>query len=176
MSDGGPSGAGGGRMTPSVVEDPVLGRLLAGNRRWARSTAALAPVPDPHEDPLAVLVCCAELGAQPERIFGLRPGVLLVLQGFAVCQGPSVTAGIAFAVEQHAVRLVMVMAHTGCRLVDPVGVGSTDRACHGRQAASAVRRLWSSPELAPLLIEHDVGVVPLVFDRASALVRVVELA
>lgn len=69
----------------------------------------------------------------------------------------------------------MLMAHTGCRLVDPVGVGSTDPAGHERHAASAVRRLWGSPELAPLLLEHDVGVVPLVFDRASALVRVVEL-
>jgi hypothetical protein len=159
----------------------TLEALLLANRQWAAGREPPPANVQPHA-PLAALVCCAELGFQPERLFGLPVGSLFVLQGAGVVLGPSVLSGLAYATTQLDVRLVLIMAHTGCRMTEFLGGPGRDRPVEkdGHRtptpsatvgATEAAEELLRHPEFASSFAELGVEVVPLIYDHASGCVR-----
>lgn len=143
----------------------ALELLLAGNLRWTRGGLQPPAVSDPRRRPIAALVCCMEFGPTPELLFSQPIGSLFILQGAGIRPSPSIVGGLAYAIEQLAIQLVVIMAHTAC--------GFVDHHHHAGCAAAAVRELEQCMGLANLIAEHDVSVVPLAYDSETKRVRFV---
>ncbi len=97
----------------------VLERLLSGNRQWTqfgtRRSASLAPETAPR---LAVVIACSDQHPPPERLFDVRFGDFLVAQTPGPFVGESVIATVQFGVRLLGIRLILVLAHEGCVLLD----------------------------------------------------------
>lgn len=106
-------------MTP-LARSPLatLARLQAGNRRWTglgRPRCTRAPV-DARR--LAVVVTCSDLAVDPETVFDLCAGELLVAQAPAAFVDDGVIATVDFGVRALGIGLVVVLGHEGCRVLD----------------------------------------------------------
>lgn len=164
-----------------MARNLALDILMAGNERWASGTPFISVVRASPQAPLAALLCCMELGPEPEEIFGRPPGSLFVYQGAGTLVSTSASDAIAYAVQQLGVELVIVMAHTACQLVATHPPGVADLHDHGAPelsraiwaAAYAARRLSQSEDLVPSVASGEVNIVPVVFDEESARVRIV---
>jgi carbonic anhydrase len=164
-----------------MTRNLALDILIAGNERWAQGTPFPSVVRASPQAPLAALLCCSELGPEPEEIFGRPPGSLFVYQGAGTLVSTSAGDAIAYAVQQLGVKLVITMAHNHCELVatHPPGVTGLDTKgppglSQAMWAATyAARRLAQREDLAPAITAGEVHVVPVVFDEDSARVSVV---
>ena len=155
------------------MQSSELDRLLAGNRGLARGRSHRTISPSP-SGPLAVLVCCAELGADPERFFACAPGSLFVVQGPGTLVSRSVLDSVDYGVRHLGLGLVLVLAHTGCEWTrqDRDGPLRLDR--HGPQGPHGA--LWAASRAAQQIRvarpdgEHG-SVVAMVLDMETCVVR-----
>lgn len=157
----------------------ILDALLAGNRRVVEAgTRELALLPELRGDPqgesgrLAALICCSECGSAPEGLFGLAPGQLFIVQGAGTRLDDMTIAGVSYAAAWLELRLVIVLAHTECQLLDrhdDAVLDLDDRAAPGGQSRAAwfarrvARQIEARPELKGLA-DGELSVVPLVLD------------
>jgi carbonic anhydrase len=114
------------RATPASVEE-ILAKLLAGNKRYMqgqlanprRTPADFASLAE-GQNPVAVIVGCADSRVPPEVIFDQGVGDLFVVRvaGNVVSgAGASVKGSIEYAVAELGVRLIMVLGHGLCGAV-----------------------------------------------------------
>jgi carbonic anhydrase len=107
--------------------DDVLAKLLAGNKRFMqgqlanprRTPAEFAALAE-GQNPVAIIVGCADSRVPPEVIFDQGVGDLFVVRvaGNVVSgAGASVKGSIEYAVAELGVRLIMVLGHSQCGAV-----------------------------------------------------------
>ncbi|HEY4233720.1 MAG TPA: carbonic anhydrase [Lacipirellulaceae bacterium] len=116
--------------------DDVLKRLIEGNERFAsgqahsprRSPADFRAVAD-GQNPVAVIVACADSRVSPELLFDMGVGDLFVIRVAGnVVDGAGVTVkgSIEYAIAELNVPLVVVLGHTSCGAVK-AAVGHIDQ-------------------------------------------------
>jgi carbonic anhydrase len=116
------------RTTPKpATPDEVLHELMAGNERFA-SQKPSNPRRQPADyrgvaaaqDPLAVIVSCADSRVPPELIFDMGVGDLFIVRvaGNVIDgAGVAVKGSIEYAIAELDVSLVLVLGHSGCGAV-----------------------------------------------------------
>jgi len=101
----------------------ILNELRTGNARYVadggrprdysvnRNTIASSP-------PIATLLTCSDVKFVPEQVFGLEIGSLEIIQTAAcVCTDPR-TLGIDTGGTEEAARLIVVLGHTPCGVIE----------------------------------------------------------
>ena len=114
------------------VTDP-LGRLLAGNRRFANMASShphcdqerLREVAD-EQHPFALILSCADSRVPPELLFDQGIGDLFVIRNAGHVVDYSVLGSIEYAVEHAGVSLVLVLGHENCGAVTAAVEGHID--------------------------------------------------
>jgi len=115
---------------PPMASAEALAALYAGNKRYVNNTGGQFKLNDPDvldalsnsgQNPVAVVVGCADSRAPVELIFDMRPGDLFVLRnaGNACNNKPdcNVKGSMDYAIANLRCRLVLVMGHTRCGAV-----------------------------------------------------------
>lgn len=116
-----------GGPTRRLFPDDVLKQLLAGNERFAKGEAQ-SPRRRPEDyraaaegqEPVAVILGCADSRVPPELLFDMGVGDLFVIRvaGNVVSGTGAVVKGSAeYAVAELDVPLIMVLGHSGCGAV-----------------------------------------------------------
>lgn len=106
--------------------EPVgaLDRLRAGNARFVKG--ALAPVPTgpvtrqslvAGQQPVAMVLSCADARVPPEYIFNTGLGELLVIRTAGAVVDKAVLASLEYGVERLHIPLLVVMGHESCDVV-----------------------------------------------------------
>jgi carbonic anhydrase len=116
-----------GRRARHPSADDVLKRLLAGNARFAKGeTRNPRRRPEDYravaegQEPIAVILGCADSRVPPELLFDVGVGDLFVVRvaGNVVGgAGPVVKGSAEYAVAELDVPLIMVLGHSGCGAV-----------------------------------------------------------
>jgi carbonic anhydrase len=109
---------------PSVAPAEALGRLKAGNERFAQSKVSTGkPVAErraataQEQHPFAVIVGCADSRTAPEIIFDQNIGDLFVIRTAGNLVDDYALGSIEYAVEHLGARLVVVLGHERCGAV-----------------------------------------------------------
>lgn len=112
------------RQPEKVTADDALRELMEGNARFAqgktttprRSPADFRAVAE-HQNPIAVIVACADSRVSPELIFDAGVGDVFVIRVAGnVVDGAGVTVkgSIEYAIAELNVPLVVVLGHSNC--------------------------------------------------------------
>jgi carbonic anhydrase len=115
-------------LSSAPTADEVLASMLEGNKRFVRgelahprrTPAEFAPLAE-GQNPVAVVVGCADSRVAPELVFDQGVGDLFVVRiaGNVVSgAGASVKGSIEYAVAELHVPLVMVLGHSQCGAVE----------------------------------------------------------
>ncbi|HEV3256687.1 MAG TPA: carbonic anhydrase [Gemmataceae bacterium] len=116
-----------GKPSGSLAPDKVLRKLLDGNHRFMKGNTAnprrkpadFAPLAE-GQNPMAVIVGCADSRVSPEILFDQGVGDLFVVRvaGNVIRgAGAAIKGSIEYAVAELGVSLVMVLGHTQCGAV-----------------------------------------------------------
>jgi carbonic anhydrase len=111
----------------ALSADKILAKLLAGNRRYMQGNLA-NPRRSPEDfasleegqNPVAVIVGCADSRVPPEVIFDQGVGDLFVIRvaGNVISgAGATVKGSVEYAVAELAVPLIVVLGHSRCGAV-----------------------------------------------------------
>jgi carbonic anhydrase len=110
--------------TSSVSPDEALGRLKAGNERFALSkmsaekpVAARRMETAQSQRPFAIVVGCADSRTTPEIIFDQNIGDLFVVRTAGNLVDDYALGSIEYAVEHLGARLIVVLGHERCGAV-----------------------------------------------------------
>lgn len=139
----------------------ALVRLREGNERFARD----APNPEPllghahREDlldgqaPFAIILGCSDSRVPAELVFDQGIGTLFVIRVAGNIVAPSLVGSVEFAAAHFSTRLVVVLGHTRCGVID----ATIQEVLHGgsaqtRNIRSIVNRI--RPSVEPLLETH----------------------
>ncbi|NLE85040.1 MAG: hypothetical protein GX607_01440 [Myxococcales bacterium] len=105
-----------------LVRDPdQLLRQLGGDGVSFRT----GPLPDPSEaaSPRAVALCCSDMRELPERILGSAFGPISTLQSAGALLTPTMEASIRYALATTDARVLVVLGHLRCRLLEHCWAG-----------------------------------------------------
>jgi carbonic anhydrase len=113
--------------SPPLTPDQILAKLLEGNKRFVNGSA-VSPRRNPADfaklaegqNPLAVIVGCADSRVSPELLFDQGVGDLFVVRvaGNVISgAGATVKGSIEYAIAELNVPLVMVLGHSNCGAV-----------------------------------------------------------
>eukprot|EP00930_Biecheleria_cincta_P084722 TRINITY_DN74171_c0_g1_i1.p1 TRINITY_DN74171_c0_g1~~TRINITY_DN74171_c0_g1_i1.p1 ORF type:complete len:785 (-),score=127.33 TRINITY_DN74171_c0_g1_i1:459-2813(-) len=113
---------------PPVPAAEALAQLYVGNRRYAAGLGGKVQLHDDKtrlllsqegQNPIAVVVGCADSRAPIEILFDMRPGDLFVLRAAGnICGKTGYTLGSAeYAIKALGCKLIVVMGHTQCGAV-----------------------------------------------------------
>lgn len=101
----------------------ALSRLKAGNERFVKGAAAEVPAgaaarqAAKEQQPMAMVLSCADARVPPEYIFDVGLGGLFVVRASAAVVDRSVMASLEHGVEQLHIPLLVVMGHESCDAV-----------------------------------------------------------
>ena len=104
--------------------DEALKRLKEGNARFVADMPKDAEVGSKKrielshgQQPIAVILTCADSRAAPEIVFDKGLGVLFVIRVAGNVTGPEVYASIEYALAELKTPLIVVLGHTSCGAV-----------------------------------------------------------
>jgi carbonic anhydrase len=104
--------------------DEALKRLKEGNARFVADMPTEAEVGSKKrieltvgQQPIAVVLTCADSRAAPEIVFDKGLGVLFVIRVAGHVGGPEVYASIEYALAELKTPLIVVLGHTNCGAV-----------------------------------------------------------
>jgi carbonic anhydrase len=122
----------------------ALVRLREGNRRFASDTRNLDPTPSrtrreltAGQEPFAIILGCSDSRVPAEIVFDQGLGDLFVIRVAGNIVAPSQVGSVEFAAERFGTRLVVVLGHSQC------GVIQATLEELGRDAAHRSRNLRS---------------------------------
>src|SRR5262245_17571221 len=130
----------------------ALTKLREGNKRFAgnvRSVDSLlsqlrrADLAVRH-DPFAIVLGCSDSRAPAELVFDQGLGDLFVIRVAGNIVAPSQVGSVEFAVERFRTKLVVVMGHTGCGVVDAAVEASQAHVAASKNVMSIVDRVRPS--------------------------------
>ncbi len=103
----------------------ALEALRDGNLRYVngtpqpwRANAALRAKLALSQEPFACVVTCSDSRVAPEILFDQSQGDLFVIRVAGTLLTPEVVGSVEFAVDALNVKLVVVMAHSGCGAIE----------------------------------------------------------
>ena len=103
----------------------ALEALRDGNLRYVngtpqpwRANAALRAKLASSQEPFACIVTCSDSRVAPEILFDQSQGDLFVIRVAGTLLTPEVVGSVEFAVDALNVKLVVVMAHSGCGAIE----------------------------------------------------------
>lgn len=143
------------RLIPAPI---ALERLRAGNRRFVAETPSdenLASHARRRElvggqDPFAIVLGCSDSRVPAELVFDQGIGDLFVIRVAGNIVAPSQVGSVEFAATRFKSRLVVVLGHTGCGViqaaVEELGRPQADQSRNLRSIVDRVR-----PSMEPLL-------------------------
>jgi carbonic anhydrase len=108
-----------------IAAQEALQRLLEGSRRFVAGDvregsgerAALRKALSGGQRPFAAVLGCSDSRVPPEIVFDQDLGDLFVVRVAGNIAGPAEVGSIEYAVGELAVRLVIVLGHSGCGAV-----------------------------------------------------------
>ena len=108
-----------------ISASEALRLMKEGNARFQAGRSAVDPEAMPArraetaagQQPMAVVLGCADSRVPPELVFDQGPGDLFVVRVAGNVTGSTPLGSIEFAVQVLGVRLVVVLGHTGCGAV-----------------------------------------------------------
>jgi carbonic anhydrase len=177
--------------TPSVPADQALGRLKAGNERFAQSkVSAGQPVAERRaataqaQHPFAIIVGCADSRTSPEIIFDQGIGDLFVVRTAGNLVDDYALGSIEYAVEHLGSRLIVVLGHERCGAVQAALAGGSapghiEALVRAIQPAVAASKEMKGDPLTNAVHENDAEVAATIRKRAelgelASQVRIVE--
>ncbi len=204
-----PAAGHGGHGAAAPSPQAALKALLVGNERFVAGTAMRPRAGYTRraeltggQNPVAVVVGCADSRVPPELLFDQGLGDLFVVRVAGNVAEPGVLGSVEYAAEHLGTPLVVVLGHEGCGAVKATLDGAGDEgnlgslvkdirpavasACQGHAAgcdavhegvhlnarAQAKNLLERSPVLGALVSAGKVGVVVATYDLASGKVTV----
>lgn len=93
-------------------------RYVNGTPRPWRANAELRAKLANSQEPFACVVTCSDSRVSPEILFDQSQGDLFVIRVAGTLLTPEVVGSVEFAVEALNVKLVVVMAHSGCGAIE----------------------------------------------------------
>jgi carbonic anhydrase len=105
--------------------EKMLHDLLEGNRRF-QNGQSVHPHQDPlqrlkllknHQQPQTAIIGCADPQVAPEILFDQGLGDLFVIRIAGNIIDDAVIGSLEYAIEQSGLHLIMVLGHSGCRVV-----------------------------------------------------------
>lgn len=111
----------------------IIRQLRKGNDQYvaALEQGTAAPTAESahaDEPPLAIALVCSDMTVDIEKVFELKYGQLYVLQASGYFAG-SASTEVSMAFALHGLRLVLVIGHGPCPLIDAAApVGHTEHA------------------------------------------------
>jgi carbonic anhydrase len=140
-------------LPSAVVRERLLGDVLRGPVTFAAGQR-LGPV---EGAPAAVVLCCSDLRELPERVLGEAIGPIYAVQTAGALVTPTVSASLRYALETTGARLLLVLGHTRCRLVEH---------CWGHGATPAVLEGLLAPGFEKARSRPDTG-LPAALDSTN---------
>ncbi len=176
---------------PSVPPDEALGRLKAGNERFADSkvsegkpVAAKRAETAKGQHPFAIVVACADSRTAPEIVFDQNIGDLFVVRTAGNLVDDYALGSIEYAVEHLGTRLIVVLGHERCGAVTAALAGGTapghiNSLVRDIQPAVAASKGKEGDALANAIHENDAEVAAKIQKQAqlgevASQVRIVE--
>lgn len=140
----------------SVNGKQVLRRLIASNRRYAAGRAR-NPNQTPEvrqqlaegQQPMAVVITCADSRVSPEILFDRGLGELFVIRVAGNIASDAVIGSVEYAVEYLGVQLIVVLGHSSC--------GAVTAAVQGGEAPGHLIRLVEAIQPAVDRVEGREG-------------------
>ncbi|MCB9889007.1 MAG: hypothetical protein H6836_05475 [Planctomycetes bacterium] len=112
------------QATTTSAADRAIATLKAGNQRFAAGTPRTHDLGEGTrrtlaraQQPLAIVVTCAESSVVPEHVFDTGLGQIVVVRTSGAACDPATLASIEVAATQYGVPLCVVMGHTHCDAV-----------------------------------------------------------
>jgi carbonic anhydrase len=102
----------------------ALARLVDGNKRYMQNVRSVdSMLSHSRRDlqvqrPFAIVLGCSDSRAPAEVVFDLGLGDLFVIRVGGNIVAPSQVGSVEFAVERFGTRLVVVMGHSNCGVID----------------------------------------------------------
>ena len=117
-----------------AAENPLIGRLTEGNRKYQRSavsaldvsTALREQTAREGQKPYAIVVCCSDSRMIPEAVFSAGLGELSVIRVAGNVLDRHQLGSIEYAAEHLGCKLILVLGHTGCGAVAAALGGETE--------------------------------------------------
>ncbi len=139
----------------SVTADEALARLQAGNERFAKhAESAAKPTAERRaatvtsQNPIAIIVGCADSRTAPEIIFDQNIGELFVVRTAGNLVDGYALGSIEYAVEHLGTRLVVVLSHQRCGAVQ-AAISSDSAPGHVDKIVQAIRPAVESSRSKP---------------------------
>jgi len=132
---------------PEAVPTPdeALKRLKEGNARFVADMPKDAEVGSKKrielsqgQQPIAVILTCADSRAAPEIVFDKGLGVLFVIRVAGNVTGPEVYASIEYALAELKTPLIVVLGHTSCGAVGAALKGKEQPSDNLKQLVSLI--------------------------------------
>lgn len=101
-------------LRPAEVRE----RLLGDSPQTSVTFAAGKRIDSGDGAPAAVVLCCSDFQELPERVLGEALGPIYAVQAAGALVTPTVGASLRYALETTGARLLVVLGHTRCRLVE----------------------------------------------------------
>ena len=125
--------------------DEALKRLKEGNARFVADMPKDAEVGSKKrielsqgQQPIAVILTCADSRAAPEIVFDKGLGVLFVIRVAGNVTGPEVYASIEYALAELKTPLIVVLGHTSCGAVGAALKGKEQPSDNLKQLVSLI--------------------------------------
>ena len=106
------------------MDDNIIERLIAGNRRYREtqahgdySPALRAETAEHGQHPHTIVICCADSRVVPESIFAAGLGELFVIRIAGNVLDAHQLGSIEYAAAHLGSRLILVLGHTQCGAV-----------------------------------------------------------
>jgi carbonic anhydrase len=141
----------------NLSSQDAMTRLVDGNRRYVQNVRSVdAMLSHSRRDlvvqsPFAIILGCSDSRAPAEMVFDQGLGDLFIIRVAGNIVAPSQVGSVEFAAERLGARLVVVMGHTSCGVID-----ATIEAVTGQSGAGS-RNLMSIVDRVRPVIEPLVG-------------------
>jgi carbonic anhydrase len=118
----------------NLTAKQALARLIEGNRRYVQNVRSVDSMLSHSrrdlqiQSPIAIILGCSDSRAPAEVVFDQGLGDLFVIRVGGNIVAPSQVGSVEFAAERFGTRLVVVMGHSNCGVIDAALEAITNRA------------------------------------------------
>ncbi len=184
-----------------VLNSPHISHLLDGKSKLAqhlelstRATHQAASHSTDNSGPFLAIITCGDLQQPPTHLLDLEDEQAMVFQTAACIGGAATVAGVSYAVATHGIRLIIVLGHSCCSIIEHCRSSAHDLGVISRTVERSRRHLIGAegnsradaPELLSahhtlcmaqawkreMLPTHDVEVIPMFANDVSGRVGI----
>lgn len=108
----------------NLTASEAMARLIEGNRRYVQNVRSVDSMLSHNrrdleaQKPFAIVLGCSDSRAPAEVVFDQGLGDLFIIRVAGNIVAPSQVGSVEFAAERFGTRLVLVMGHSNCGVID----------------------------------------------------------